>query len=116
MASTDAGDSVLHTSTDEPSLVKSAPVVVTPEDAIGTFFEMSVTTMTLKEPATSLAPVLSGTTSVPMDTVHTITEKKYESVSIELALAMDIMEELAHQMAQQFFISIKSCIELALFR
>ena len=67
---------------------------------------MPVTTMALKEPATGLAPVLSGMASVPMDTVRTITEKKYESVSIELAPAMDIMEELAHQMVQQFFISI----------
>ena len=27
---------------------------------------------------------------------------------------MDIMEELAHQMVQQFFISMRSCIELVL--
>ena len=62
MASTDAGDSILHTSTDEPSIVKYAPEVVTPEAATGTVSQMPVTTLALRESATDL------------DTVHTIIE------------------------------------------
>ena len=81
MACTNTGDSILHSSTDEPSLVKSAPVVATPEAATGTVLEMLVITLVLKELATSLAPALSETTSVPMDTVRTITENGSGSAS-----------------------------------
>ena len=49
MASTDVGDIGLHTSMDEPSLVKSAPVVITLEAATGTVPEMPVIILALKE-------------------------------------------------------------------
>ena len=39
-----------------------------------------------------------------------------ESALAKLAPAMDIMEELAPQMVQQFFVSMKCCIELMLSR
>ena len=54
MASTNVGGSILHTSMDEPSLVKSALVVVTPEAATGTVSKMPVTTLMLKEPLLAL--------------------------------------------------------------
>ena len=47
--STDVGDNTLHTLTDEPSIVKSAPIVVTPEAATGTDPEMLVMTLALRE-------------------------------------------------------------------
>ena len=49
------------------------------------------------------------------ETASTIIERGSGSASTKLALAMDIMEELAHQMVQLFFTSMKSCIELVLF-
>jgi len=114
-ASTDTRDSVLHTSMDEPSLVKSALVVVTPEAAMGTVPEMPVITLVLKAPAASLVPEISETASDSTDTVRIIIERGPRSAPVELAPAMDIMKELAHQMVQQFFTFIKSCIELVLF-
>ena len=89
-----------YTSTDEPSLVEFAPIVGTPEVAIGTVPEILVITLVLKELATGLAPALSGTTSVPIDTIHIITERVSGNASTELAPAMNIMEELAHQIVQ----------------
>ena len=52
--------------------------------------------------------------SASTDTVRTIIETGSKSASVELALAKDIIEELAPQMVQQFFISMKSCIKLVL--
>ena len=48
------------------------------------------------------------------DIVRTIIEREFGSTPIELALAIDIMEELAHQMVQQFFTSMMSYIGLVL--
>ena len=60
MASTDGGDSTLHISTNEPSIVKSAPLVVTPEVAIVTVLEVPVTTLALRESVADLDPALPG--------------------------------------------------------
>jgi len=57
---------------------------------------------------------ISETASALADTVRTIIETGFGSASAELAPAMDIMKELALQMVQQFFVSMKSCIELVL--
>ena len=118
MASIDAGDNTLHISIDEPSNMKSAHVVVRPKAAKITVPEVPVTTLALRESATDFDPVLSGRisemASALKDTVCTIIEMGSESWSAELAPAMDIMEELAFQMVQQFFVSMKSCIELVL--
>jgi len=73
-----------------------------------------VTTLALRESAANLNPELLGRisemTSAPTDTVHTIMEMGSGSASAELAPTMDIMEELALQIVQQFFISMKSYI------
>jgi len=116
--STAAGDNALHTSTSEPSIAKSAPVVTTPEATTGTILEVPVTTLALRKSAVDLNPTLprriSEMASASTDTVRTIVETGSESASVELALAKDIMEELAPQMVQQFFVSMKSCIKLVL--
>ena len=100
MTNTGAEDSTLQTSTAEPSTVKSVPAVVISEAATVTIPEVPVTTSSLKELAAGLAPAQSETVSAPTDTIRTITERGSRSVSTELALTMDIMEELAHQMVQ----------------
>ena len=76
--------------------------------------------MALRESVADLDPPLSERISemgsAPPSTIRTIIEAGSRSASAELALAIDIMEELALQMVEQFFISMKSCIELVLSR
>jgi len=70
-------------------------------------------TLALRKSAANLDPALPGrireTASAFMDTIRTIIEMGSGSASTELALAMDIMEEMAFQMVRQFFISLKFC-------
>jgi len=68
--SSDARDSILHTSTGEPNIVKSALVVVTPESATDIVPEVLVMTLALSESAAN--------------TVHTIIVMGSESASVEL--------------------------------
>jgi len=97
VASTDAEDSALQTSKAEPSTVKSVPVVISEATTV-TNPEVPVTTLTLMEPVVVLVSAPSEMAPASMDIVRTIIERGSESASTELALAMDIMEELAHQM------------------
>ena len=87
MASTDAGDNTLHTSTGEPSIVKSASVVATSKAATGTVLEVPITTLVLRVSAADLDPALPGriseTTSAPTNIVRTIIEMGYGSASTE---------------------------------
>jgi len=110
VASTGAEDDIVQTST----TVKSIPVVVVSEATIVTISEVPVTTLVLTEPVVNLISAPSEMASVSTDTVRTIIEKRSGSASTELTPAMDIMKELAHQMVQQFFTSMMSCIELVL--
>jgi len=112
VASTGAEDRTLQISTAEPSTVKFVPVVVTSEAAIVTILKVLVTTSASKEPAADPVLALSKMVSAFTETVHTIIERGSGSVSTELAPVMYIIEELAHQMVQQFFTSMKSYIEL----
>ena len=102
MTSTNAGGSTLHASMGEPSIVKSSPIVVTPEVSTGTVPEVPVMTLALRESTVDLDPALSRRiseiVSAPIDTVRTIIEIGFGSTSAELAPAMDITEELALQM------------------
>ena len=70
-------------------------------------------TLALRKSVANLDPALPRrireTGSAFMDTVRTIIEMGSGSASTELALAMDIMEEMAFQMVRQFFISLKFC-------
>ena len=115
VASTGVEDGTLQTSKAEPSTMQFVPAVIISEATTVTVPEAPVTTSTLMEPAAGLVSIASKMAPASMDIVRTIIEKGSESASTELALAMDIMEELAHQMVQQFFTSMRSCIELVLF-
>ena len=58
---------------------------------------------------------LSTPSSASTGTIHAIVETGPGSALAESTLTMDIMEELALQVIQQFFTTMKSCIELVLF-
>ena len=98
VASTNTEDNTLQTSTGEPSTVKSIPAVVISEAATVTIPEVSVTTSASKELAAGHVPTLSETIFASTEIVRTIIKRGSGSASIELAPAMDIIEELAHQM------------------
>ena len=112
VVSTGTEDSTLQTFTAEPSTVKSVPAVVVSEATTITVPEVPVTTSALIEPVASVISAPSEMAPASTDIVCTIIERGSGSASTELALTMDIIEELAHQMVQQFFTSMKSCIEL----
>jgi len=76
--------------------------------------EVSTTISVSTEPAADLVSAPGELSHVSVDTTHTIVEKGTGSAPAGLSLAMDIMEELAHQMVQQFFAFMKSLIELVL--
>jgi len=95
--------------------VKSVHAVVISEATTVIIPEVSVTTLASKEPAVGHVSAFSEMVYASTETASTIIERGSGSASTKLALAMDIMEELAHQMVQLFFTSMKSCIELVLF-
>jgi len=107
-------DSAVQTSASGPSVVEfvAAPVAV----EATTIIVLEVLTMTSasKKPVVGFIPVQIELALVFEDTTRTIMERGSESASAGLSPAMDIMEELAHQMVQKFFTSMKSCIELVL--
>jgi len=113
--STGAEDNALQTSTVEPSTVEFIPVTVASEATI-TVPKVPVTTSALTDPAAGLVSAPSEMAPASTDIVRTIIERGSGSAVAELAPAMDIMEELARQMVQQFFTSMRSCIELVLSR
>ena len=76
--------------------------------------EVLTTTTASKELAIGLTPAQVELAPISVDTTHTIMERGSESAQVGLSPAMDIVEELAHQMVQQFFASMKSCIKLVL--
>jgi len=115
MANTSAEDNTFQISMAEPSTVKSVPAVVISEATTITVPEVPVTTSALIEPVASVISAPSEMAPASTDIVCTIIERGSGSASTELALTMDIIEELAHQMVQQFFTSMKSCIELVFF-
>ena len=68
-------------------------------------------TLVSKEPAVGLILTQVELAPVSVDTTRTIIERGSGSASAGLSPATDIMEELAHQMVQQFLASMKSCID-----
>ena len=112
MASISAEDSAVQTSASESSVVKFVAAPVAVETTTITVPEVLATTSASKEPVVGLIPALVELALVFVDTTRTIIEREFRSTSAGLSPATDIMEELAHQMVQQFFTSMKSCIEL----
>ena len=72
--------------------------------------EVSVTTSVSGEHIVGLTP--AQVELVPVS--HQIMERGSGSTSAGLSPANDIMEELARQILQQFFASMRSCIDLIL--
>jgi len=115
MASIGAEDSALQTSKAELSTVKSVLAVVISKATTVTIPEVPVMTSMLTEPVAGIVSAPSKMASTSTNIIHTIIEKGSGSALTELAPAMDIMEELAHQMVQ-FFTSMKSYIKFVLSR
>ena len=100
-------DNAVQTSAGEPNAVEFVAAPVAVEATTITIPEVLATTSTSKEPVVALIPAQVELAPVSVDTTHTIMEKKSRSASTGLSPATDIMEELAHQMVQQFFTSMK---------
>ena len=100
VASTGTEDSALQSSIAELSTVEFVPAAVASEATTMTVPVVPVTTSALMEPAVGLISALSEIVSASTDIIRTTIERRSESASTELVPAMDIMEELAHQMVQ----------------
>ena len=68
-----------------------------------------------EEPVVGLVPAQVESTPISVGVTHPVIDRGSGSALTGSSPATDIMEELAHQMVQQFFASMKSCIELVLF-
>ena len=90
----------------------AAPVAA--ETTTITVLEVLAMISASEEPVVSLVPAQVESAPVSMDVTHPVIERGSGSVSAGSSLATDIMEELAHQIVQQFFAFMKSCIELVL--
>ena len=112
MASTSADYNALQTSAGEPGVVESVTVPDASEATTITVPEVSAMISALTEPAAGLVSAPNELASTSVD----IIERGSGSAPVGLSPAMDIMKELAHQMVQQFFTSMKSCIGLVLSR
>ena len=102
-ASIDAEDSAVQTSAGEPGAVEFVTAPVAMEATTITVPKVLATTSTSKEPAVGLIFAQVKLASVSVDTTRTIIEREFRSASAGLSPATDIMEELEHQMVQQFF-------------
>jgi len=110
-ASIGTEDSTVQTSAGEPDAARFAVASVAGEAATTiTIPEVSVTTSVPDEPIVGLTPAQAEL--VPVS--HPVMERGSGSTSAGLPPANDIMEELARQMVQQFFTSMRSCIDLIL--
>jgi len=116
---TRVGESSTQASAEATPATTSAVEVIAPTVTTIMTPKVPIVTSVMIELLTGLAPVLLGELSAPpsasTSTVHAIMEMGSGSALAEAPLAMDIIEELALQMIQQFFTTIKSCIELVLF-
>jgi len=106
-----AEDSTVQTSAGEPSAVEFAVTSVSMEAATTTtVLKVLATTSVSDEPVVDLTP--ARVELVPVS--HSVMERGSGSISTGLSPGNDIMEELAHQMVQQFFASMRSCVDLIL--
>ena len=103
-----AEDGAVPTSAGEPSAVEFvvASVAVEATTTI-TVPEVLATTSMSDEPVVGLTPAQVEQAPVLLP----VMERGSESASSGLSPATDIMKELARQMVQQFFASMKSCID-----
>jgi len=114
VASADAGDNTLQTSITELGTVEFIAAPVASEATTITVPVVPTMTSALTEPATGLVSAPSELALNFVDIIRTTVERGFGSATTEAAPAMDIMEELAYQIVQQFFTSMRSYIELVL--
>ena len=111
-ASPKAEDSTVQTSTEELDVARFAVTSVAMEAAmIITAPEVSATISASDEPIVDRTPAQNE----PILVSRPVMERGFGSSSAEFSPANDIMDELARQMVQQFFASMRSCIDLILF-
>jgi len=111
MASIGAEDNAVQTSAGEPSDVEFVAAPVAVEAITTTVPEVLATTSASQEPVVGLISAQVELAPVSVDTTRTIIERGSRSASTRLSPATDIIKELTHQMVQQFFASMNSCIE-----
>jgi len=110
-ASLEAEGGTVQTSTEEPDVARFAVTSVAVEAATTiTAPEVSATISASDEPVVDIPPVQDE----PIPVSRPVMERGSGSSSAEFSPANDIMEELARQMVQQFFASMRSCIDLIL--
>ena len=111
-ASIGAEDSTVQTSVREPSTVEFVVASVAVEAATTITVPEALATISVSdEPVVSLTPAQVE----PVPVSRSVMERGSGSTSAGLSPANDIMEELARQMVQQFFASMRSCVDLILF-
>ena len=114
MASIGVEESVVQTLASEPSAGEFAAASVAVEATTTDVPEMLASAALLEEPVVGLVPAQVESTPISVGVTHPVIEMGSGSARVGLSLATDIMEELARQMVQQVFASMKSCIELVL--
>jgi len=100
VASISAEDSALQTSAGEPGAVEFVAVPVALEATTITVPEVSVMISISKEPTAGLFSAPRELAPASVDIIRTIIDRGSGSAPARLSPAMDIMEELAHQMVQ----------------
>jgi len=114
MESLGAEDNAVQTSAGKPSAVEFVATSVAVEATTTTIPEVLASVSESKEPVVGLIPIQVESTLASVGVTHPFIERESGSALAGASPATDIMEELAHQMVQQFFASMKSCIELVL--
>ena len=100
VASISAEDSTVQVSASEPSIVEFVVAPVAVETTIITIPELLATTSVSKEPVVGLILAQVELAPIFVDTTRTIMERRSGSALAKLSPAMEIMEELAHQIVQ----------------
>jgi len=114
-ASIGAEDSVVQTSAGEPSAVEFAAASVTVKATTTDVLEVLASAALSEDSVVGLVPAQVESTPVFVGVTRPVIEMGSESALAGSSPTTDFMEELAHQMMQQFFTFMKSCIELVLF-
>jgi len=112
------GEHFTHVSTVRAPIVKSTLEVSTQEATIISTSETLAVISEMRKLMVQLAPILLGETNAPPppseSTITTIVKTGSGSALMVSTTVTDIMEELTLQIGEQFFVTMKYCIELVL--
>ena len=108
VASISVEDNALQTSASEPGAMEFVVVPFTSEATTITVPEVSAMISALTEPAAGLVSASNELASASVDIIRTTVERGSGSAPAELSPAMDNRKELAYQIVQQFFTSMRS--------